>query len=706
MKRSFALLLLIALCLAPLSVSEAQAQAIGQWQVYPAYTNATANVVMGSRVYALMERNLLCYDTEDQSVKTYNSLEDLSDVRITHLNVSTQAQRVILVYDNSNIDLLDKEDRVVNLDGLKNSSLMAKEVNAVVVEGGTAYVLTGFGFLEVDMREGVIRDTYRLEKSLTGIRFTDTYVYVSTASGVLRCARNATWNEAANWTASTDFTVAQVCYVPAEYNLAGGLYWHSDGLDGLRGYKRNADGSYAPAAGPIRPNSPVRDLFYRMQYVGDRLLVSGGVNTPYAIYQPATAMIFEDGRWSYLDEQGPKQQYPTLRHYNTTHLVQDPTDANHHFASPYRTGLYEYRDGKFTGLYNKRNSPLQDIVEKGKPLGDNYTSATALKFDGEGNLWMANQQTDTIVRVLTPQGKWHSLYYEDIVQAPTAYDYLFTTSGVNFLCSHRITNRGFFGFTTNGTLNTTRDDDHLLRQTLTNTDGTSRTPDQFYCMTEDLNGQVWCGTNLGLYIIEDPTRFFDNDFRFLQIKIARNDGSGLADYLLVDVPISCIAVDGANRKWIGTAGSGLFLVSADGQETIHHFQAKHTPLLSDNIQCLAIHPATGLVMIGTDRGLCSYMSDASQALADLDADRITAYPNPVGPDYDGLVTIDGLTQDAEVKITSSTGQLIHSGTSNGGRFTWNLRTRGGRRVSSGVYQVIANTGNGSKAVVNRIVVIK
>lgn len=705
MKRAFALLLFVCLCLASLSLA-AQAQAIGQWQVYPAFTNATQNIAMGSRVYALMERNLLCYDTEDQSVRTYNSLEDLSDVRITHLNVSTQAQRVILVYDNGNIDLLDKEDGVLNIDGLKNSSLTGKEVNAVVVEGTTAYVLTGFGFLEVDMREGVIRNTYRLGKSLTGIRFEDDYVYVSTATGVLRCAKSATWSEASNWTTSTDFTMEQVRYVAPEYNLAGGLYWRSDGLNGLRGYKRQSDGTYALAAGPIQPNSPVRDLFYRMYYEGDRLLVSGGVNTPYPIYYPATAMLFEDDKWSYLDEQLPAQQYPHLRHYNTTHLVQDPADANHHFASPYRTGLYEYRDGKFVGLYNKNNSPLQDIIEKGVSLGDNYTSATALKFDAEGNLWMANQQTDTIIRILTPQGQWHKLYYDDIALTPTVYDYLFTSSGVNFLCSHRMTNRGFFGFTTNGTLNTTRDDNHLLRQTLTNSDGTSRTPDQFYCMTEDLDGQVWCGTNLGLYVIDNPTQFFEDDFRFTQIKIARNDGTGLADYLLADVPITCIAVDGANRKWIGTSGSGLFLVSADGQEQIHQFQAKNSPLLSDNIQCLAIHPTTGLVMIGTDMGLCGYMSDASQALEALDADNVTAYPNPVGPEYNGLVTIDGLTQDAEIKICSSTGQLIHRGISNGGRYTWNLRTQNGRRVGSGVYQVIANTSNGKKAIVKRIVVIK
>ncbi len=693
---------ILSLLLAYTTVLCMQAQSIGEWQIYPAYTIATANLTVGNRVYALMDGNLLQYDTDDQSVFTYNRLEHLNDVRITHINYSQSAKMLILAYESGNIDLMDLEDNIFNIDDLKNSLLANKTINAIVVEGNIAYVCTGFGFLTIDLKERVILSTYKLKQSITGIKITDSKIYASTPNNVLCCELDGNWQIVSDWTISNDYTVAQVKYVTPEYNEAGGLYWHSDGLDGLRGYKKESNGKYTLATGSIQPNSPVRDLFYRMQYVGDRLLVSGGINTPYSIYNPATAMYYEDDKWTNFEENTYKQEYPKLNHWNTTHLVQDPLDDTHHYASPYRTGLYEYRNGKFIGLYNSTNSPIQQINN----YGLNYNSAVALQFDGEGNLWMANQQTDTIIRILTPEGKWHKLYYEDIKETPNVYDYLFTSSGVNFMVSYRMDNRGFFGFTTNGTLNTTADDQRKRRSDIINEDGTKYTPDRFYCMTEDLNGQVWCGTNLGLFVIEDPTQFFNNDFTFLQIKIPRDDGSGLADYLLSGVDITCIAVDGANRKWIGTSNSGLYLVSADGQETIHHFQTENSPLISDNIQCLAIHPTTGLVMIGTDKGLCSYMSDATEAQEKLDFDNIKVYPNPVRPDYNGVVTIDGLTMDAEVKICSSTGQLINSGRSNGGRFTWNCRTKGGRRVSSGVYNVIANNSDGKKAIVTRIVIIK
>lgn len=682
----------------------ATAQETSGWNVYPSYMNATQNVTTDSYVYGLMNGNLLRYDTDDQTVETYNSLEHLSDMGISHIAWCQEAKTLVIVYSNGNIDLMNTDNSVWNLNALKESTLNNKTINGVCIEGNIAYVCTGFGFLKVDVDRHVILDTYVLGRNVTGVKQGEEHIYLSEGNKVLRCALTDNWKITDNWKTTTDLTAEQVQYAASEYNPAGGLYWHSDGLEGLNGYSLQDD-EYVRVSGPIQPNSPVRDLFYRMHYVGNRLLIAGGINTSYSFYNPATAMIYEDGVWSYLGEELPEDANQKTRLRNTTNVVQDPTDDTHHFSSPYRSGLFEYRDGKLIKIHNSDNSPLRSILPKSSNYF-NYVTAVALNYDGEGNLWMANQETDTIVRVFTPEGNWHALYYDEITKTPNVYEYLFSTSGTNFLVSNRMDGRGFFGFTTNGTLDTTDDDQHILRRTITNEDGTQYSPDAFYCMTEDLDGQIWCGTNLGLFVIEDPTTYFDDDFTFLQIKLPRNDGSGLADYLLSGVDITCIAIDAANQKWIGTSTSGIYLVSADGQETIHHFTTDNSPLISNGIQCVVVNPITGEVFIGTDSGLCSYMGDTIEPEDKLDQDNTTVYPNPVGPDFRGVVTIDGLTDNAEVKICSSTGQLINSGRSSGGRFTWNLKTRQGRRVSSGVYNIISNTSNGKKAIVNRIVVIK
>ena len=170
-----------------------------------------------------------------------------------------------------------------------------------------------------------------------------------------------------------------------------------------------------------------------------------------------------------------------------------------------------------------------------------------------------------------------------------------------------------------GTLEDTSDDIHIIRKDITNQDGVQYDPYYFNSFAQDLNKQIWVGTNEGLFVIEDPDEFIQNDdFRFTQIKIARNDGTDYADYLLNGVNISSIAIDAANRKWIGTGADGVYLISEDGQKILQHFTTENSPLISDEIQSIAVNPQTGEVMIGTFLGLVSYMSDANTPAAELD----------------------------------------------------------------------------------------
>ena len=768
MKKSIHLLAILLTTL--FAVGEtANAQQIGEWQVYPSYMQATQNIVVGSRVYSLCEGSLLYYDTEDTEVFTYDCLHHLNGVRIIHMGYSAEAKRLILVYEDSNIDLLDADDNVVNLPSLRDKSITGKDVSALYVDGHMAYLATGFGFVEVDMQEGVFRNTYQLDLAAISIAVSPENVFLGTAQGLYTCSRSENMHQKSNWQQHDNVTwhglvwhdshllgltwgaiytisltggsnsrvsgtgtqimkrsgdyllwansssisfctsLSDVTTIPhdnawQDVSYAGGLFWASEGEKGLSAYKLEG-GAMAYSQGPIQPNSPKHDLFYRMTWIGDRLLVAGGINTVDGYYNPATAMTYENGTWTNFQEIDPPAEYPSFNQSNTTNLVQDPADATHHFASLHRIGLCEYRDGKCVKLYNCDNSPLRSIL----PDIDkyyNYVSCAGLQYDADGNLWMLNSETDTIVRVMRPNGHWAALYYPEIAGVSLCDDYLFHSSGLIFLNSRRTDNAGFFCFDTNGTLDNPRDDRHRLRTTIVNQDGTSYSPYEFYCMAEDLDGRIWCGTSTGLFVINDAESFLSDDFQFEQVKIARNDGSGLADYLLNGVGISCIAVDGANRKWVGTIDNGLYLISADGTEMIHHFQAGDSPLLSDNVLSIAVHPYTGLVMIGCENGLCSYVSDATEAEEHLEKDLVNVFPNPVTPDYTGPIAVRGLTMDAEVKILSSTGQLVWSGTSVGGTFTWNGCNKNGRRVASGIYHVVANNAEGKKAIVTRIVMIR
>lgn len=748
------------------------AQEIGKWNVYPSYWNATQNMVAGNMVYSLCGNNLLAYDTEDTSVRTFNCLEHLNGVHIACMNYNKQTHTLVLVYTDGGIDLLNDDGSIHYLPDLKEKAIANKDVNSVHTEGHMAYLCTGFGYIELDLKEKVLRNTYNLGLNTRNLVLLENNVYLGTTKGIYTCPLDKNKVQKDNWKAISTSNFANlthfdgmlwgqayqkvysinpttgkhsvvsqelarflrncgdyliwaseeaICLCTAQKQITtikqqnnwhnvsyqNGSFWVSQGDEGLHCYTVQGT-TLTHKAGPIQPNSPKRDLSYRMQWVGNNLLVAGGINTVDAIYNAPTAMLLKEGEWTNFQEMPLKEitkQYPNLRLANTTALVQDPQDQTHHFAALHRNGLCEYRDGKFVKFYNSDNSPLRSILPNSANYY-NYVPCAGIKYDVDGNLWMLCSETHDIIRILKADGKWTSLHYDEIDSVSLCDDYLMHSSGLMFLNSRRMERRGFFGFDTSGTLDTQRDDRHILRSTIINQDGTSYSPDEFYCMTEDLDGRIWCGTNLGVFVIEDATRYFDNDFRFEQIKISRNDGSGLADYLLNGVAISCITVDGANRKWIGTHTDGLYLISADGTDMLHHFTTSDSPLISNTIQCVAVHPTTGVVMIGTDMGLCSYNADATEAAEEMDADDVLVYPNPVKPDYNGTIAVRGLSMDAEVKILSSTGQLVWSGVSAGGTFTWDGRTQKGRRVASGVYHIVANNAEGKKAIVARIVIIR
>ena len=222
---------------------------------------------------------------------------------------------------------------------------------------------------------------------------------------------------------------------------------------------------------------------------------------------------------------------------------------------------------------------------------------------------------------------------------------------------------------------------------------------------EDLDGNIWIGTSVGLYMIENAAIGKPLEYA-TQVKVPRNDGTNYADYLLANVNITDIVVDGGGRKWIATTGNGLFLISADNMQQLENFTAENSPLLSNNILSLAINNETGELYIGTDIGLCSYTTNATTAVETMEKDNVYAYPNPVVSGYDGLITVVGLSLDADVKILSASGQLVAQGRSNGGTFTWDGRDRSGKRVASGVYMVAAATSDGKKGTVCKIAVIK
>jgi hypothetical protein len=197
---------------------------------------------------------------------------------------------------------------------------------------------------------------------------------------------------------------------------------------------------------------------------------------------------------------------------------------------------------------------------------------------------------------------------------------------------------------------------------------------------------------------------FDDDYYFTRVKIARNDGTDIADYLLDKVQINCIAVDGANRKWLGTEGQGLYLVSADGTSTVYHFNNENSPLPSNVIWSIAIDPETGEVFVGTEAGLVSFRGSAIEGKTNLSS--VYVFPNPVKPNYTGVITVTGLMENTQVRIADMSGNTLVKGKSQGGQFGWSGLTSSGKKASSGVYLVFCSSDDGLESEMCKFMIIR
>ena len=483
----------------------------------------------------------------------------------------------------------------------------------------------------------------------------------------------------------------------------GNHFWDCKGYNGI--VKCIAkDGEIIVNSTSVTPDSPVRNYCEYMKFASDdKLLVAGGNLNYFDItFYDGTLMEYDysGNRWNNLPEDTIKQA-TGIPYLNLCAIDEDPAEPGHYFAGSFGYGLYEFRNGKFVKHYSTHNSPLDSVI----PTNTRFVRIPSVKFDKEGNLWCINTGTKNIVKVLKSDGTWCELYYKPIEKLATMVEPVMDSRGWLWLKSLQ-GEAGIFCAKMNGTpLDSSDDESKAWLNKFVNQDGISYDIYQVFALAEDREGQMWVGTNTGLFVIDNPKTFFNNGV-FKQIKVPRNDGTGLADYLLSGTYIKSIQIDGANRKWIGTNDDGVYLISADGLETIHHFTTENSPLPSNSIVSIAINDRSGEVFIGTDKGIASYMSDATRPEEKLDENNIYAYPNPVKTDYSGNIAIVGLTHDCNVKIVDTAGYLINEGTSNGGQYTWNGRNARGEKVASGVYYVLTYDSNGNEGVATKIVVIR
>jgi hypothetical protein len=465
--------------------------------------------------------------------------------------------------------------------------------------------------------------------------------------------------------------------------------WIGDYYSGLISYDLNTAAiAGSNLSGPLTANA------FSMACSGNDLyIVPGGKDASVVpLYSQAHVYHFDNTNWTNLF--GGNQPVMWTCH-DAVNITVDPYDPKHIWVGTWGSGLLEISNDNVVRKYGESNSTLRH--HSASDTADVRVSGSA--YDKDGNLWVATSHTNDALSVMKGT-EWTGINIPQVQESDLG-QILVDRSGQKWIIM-RYSNLNPYSlmvFDDSGTPGSTGDDKCVKMNT---TEGNGALPGtNVFCMAEDHDGEIWIGTEKGVAVFYSPESVFSGENYDAQ-KILVEQG-GYYQYLLENESATAMAVDGANRKWIGTDRGGVFLFSPDGTKEIYHFTEEDSPLFSNRITSIAINNVTGEVYFGTDKGVISFKSTATEG--GTDKNEVYAYPNPVKPGYSGYIAIKGLVQDAQVKITDISGVLIYSTRAEGGQAIWDGNNFNGKRAQSGVYLVFASDESGNDKVVTKILFI-
>jgi len=754
----FNCLLILLIC----SLSFAYAQGrVGSWKSYRSYQSATLVAETPNYCFGVYDGSLLSYGLEDEEIITYSSNDGLHDVDIQYMSYSPGEKALVLVYRNGNIDIFYGRNNVYNIPFLKTNTLVQdKVVYNLELIGDFAYLSTAFGILVVDIKRKEIKDPCLLGMKVFSITQKDDYFYALTEKGVRQAATSSNILDKENWITVSmnypgnfergkkiffyqdqmvisedgaifykdsngnfgtlwsgavrsvdvmnDMIVANLydrTYFYRNFSYQGEVlgityqtvpakgsdsYWMASGEKGIIRIEKSSDNSdYKVTAEGVNVNSPKRNLNFYMTCVNNKLYVVGGSRGANRNNSPGTLMILDTktNQWFNLDENAVSEKtgFPCN---DLMSVAVDPRDPDHYFVSSWGEGVYEFRNNEFVKLYNQTNSSLETAI----PGNSQYVRIDGLVYDRNNTLWMVNGGVQNGLQSMSAQGEWKSYYYPDLASNDPNR---IVISSRNVLWLNLYRNKiGMIAVD---------GENYYHSASFEDQQGKNIGATGYLCLAEDKNGTIWVGTDIGPISFSNPAAVGTG----VCYRMVAEDEYGEGYYIMDNQEVTAIAVDGGNRKWMGTKGGGLYVVNqavAGGGIEVINYTKENSFLISNNITSIAINDQTGEVFIGTDIGLCSYLSEATEGKPDYS--EVYAYPNPVYPSRSNQVVITGLMQNSTVKITDMSGNLIKQDQSMGGQYLWNCTDRTGSIVKAGIYLVFAATPTGSEGVVTKIMVVR
>jgi hypothetical protein len=748
------------------SGAQSQRPGVGQWRMHASFRTNNDIVVAHDLVYVGSRSAMFTYNTDTRELDILSRVSGLSDVSIQKLLYDPITRSVVVAYEDGNIDIL-QNNRVTNISDIyKRIIVGGKRINNMTLHNGRVYLSCSFGIVVIDVRSRRIVDSYQnigpsgTTLEVLDLAFHQGYMYITCSLGV-RKILEATFNRSdfTNWIPDKQASSAMdiKSYNGKLYAILDSSLWIWDGTvwTELNGFQNKQYISMRVSANKLLISSSemfsIFDDNDELQEIpfarGARSACVGADGFVYALFDLLGMLRFSSSTSNidYIQPQGPAGSFAQRIRYknkqvwmagdgvaglgtsggwgpkftgNKMYLFQNNTFTNflgtdpridaapdiidvaihptsqHAFFATFGSGVIEMSSQGVVNVYDTSNSSLRPVLSNDPRFTPIWIGG--VDFDTRGNLWVSNNSALNPISVMQPNGQWRSF------SIPSAINRAFGSitcddHGNKWLINTR--GNGLLVFRENDMNNPNDDEVKLLSTERQNGNLPNNT---VFCVAKDNRGELWVGTSSGLCIFSSPQNVFRPNMDFDAKQLVIQSGSIFTNFL-EDVPIYCITVDAANRKWIGTS-NGAWLVSPDGFTVIHNFTRDNSPLPDNAVFEIGIDESTGEVFFATEKGMVSFMGSASEALTTYS--NVEVYPNPITPEYEGEIAIKGLLQNSFVKITDLAGNLVFEQKSNGGMVVWNGVNIYGNKVPSGVYLIFASEPDGQVTHAGKLMVIR
>lgn len=728
-----------------------------QWRVHFSYQSIYSLAVVSERVYAAGENSLFYYDREENSTTTVSALEGLSDAGIGSLYSLEERDLVLITYRNGNIDIIE-EGEVFNLRTIRNASLPGKRsINDVQFVGNFAYLAADYGISVVDLRTKEVSESFfnlgpeGEPVEVQNLAVWNDSLFASTPQGLIGNALIGA--NLANYNSWFRFSEEAVPFAGEEYKITGSSEGLLAGVDGagLFVYSGNSwketsfktDQSFRslepiPGGALLTLNNGIFSYDFATGSTGT--ISSPLIQSPFQVKQDDAGKLWVadgingllsnfEGDFKKYSPNGPLADVPVSLQANEGRVVALFDDLNRKAGGENAVGGFSvFSQGTWTNysplnvpemrgikkfsdfVYNPHNqryyfSSLQDGVLEWEPLGNTFRQFTAddenvslqstqegvtpvrtISVDRLGQVWMVQPETNLPLHRYNPaDGTWTG-YLENNPYAGNATEMVVLQNGIKWL---RL--KGSAGLLV---FNEEDGQSRILNKT-TNAGGL--TLSEVTAMALDLEGQLWVGLKQGVNYFPNPYSVLGGE----SVNAAFPVFEGRA--LLNAEEVTAIAVDGGNRKWIGSR-EGLWVFGDYGDTLYHYFTSMNSPLPDNLVLDLGIDQQSGEVFVSTQSGIVSFRSGATEAGLQHSAS-IKVFPNPVYPGFEGKVGITGLARDVIVKITDVSGRLVKELVAEGGTATWDLTDFRGRKPSTGVYLIFSSSANGTETLAGKVAII-